>query len=69
MAGIGTLIPLDDDGLPTPEIGAGGEDKYRHVQLYASLFINRYGASGTLLCIWIYLQAQAGLKFAVRQKS
>lgn len=30
---------LDDDGLPTPEIGAWGEKKYRHVQLYASLFI------------------------------
>src|SRR5258708_37275432 len=32
------LRPLDDDGLPTPEIGAWGEEKYRHVQLYASLF-------------------------------
>jgi three-Cys-motif partner protein len=29
---------LSDDGLPTPEIGAWGEVKYRHVELYASLF-------------------------------
>jgi three-Cys-motif partner protein len=33
------LKSLNDDGLPTPEIGAWGEEKYRHVQLYASLFI------------------------------
>jgi len=39
MASIERQKSLDDDGLPTPEIGAWGEDKYRHVQLYASLFI------------------------------
>jgi len=39
MASIEPLKPVDDDGLPTPEIGAWGEDKYRHVLFYASLFI------------------------------
>ena len=39
MASIQPLKPLDDDGLPTPEIGAWGEEKYRHVLFYASLFI------------------------------
>lgn len=39
MASIEPLKPLADDGLPTPEIGVWGEEKYRHVQLYASLFI------------------------------
>ena len=39
MASIEPVKSLDDDGLPTPEIGAWGEEKYRHVQLYASLFI------------------------------
>ena len=39
MVNIESLKSLDDDGLPTPEIGAWGEEKYRHVQLYASLFI------------------------------
>ena len=39
MASIEPLKPLDDDGLPTPQIGAWGEEKYRHVQLYASLFV------------------------------
>ena len=33
MARIEPLKPLVDDGLPTPEIGAWGEEKYRHVQL------------------------------------
>src|SRR5262245_1812991 len=39
MASIEPLKSLDDDGLPTPKIGAWGEEKYRHVQLYASLFV------------------------------
>lgn len=39
MASIEPLKPLDDDGLPTAEIGAWGEEKYRHVLFYASLFI------------------------------
>ena len=33
MANIEPLKSLDDDGLPTPDIGAWGEEKYRHVQL------------------------------------
>lgn len=28
MASIEPLKPLDDDGLPTPKIGAWGEEKY-----------------------------------------
>jgi three-Cys-motif partner protein len=39
MASIEPLKQLDDDGLPAPEIGAWGEEKYRHVHLYALLFI------------------------------
>ena len=38
MAAIETLKSLQDDGLTTPEVGAWSEEKYRHVQLYASLF-------------------------------
>jgi len=30
--------PLEDDGLPTPEIGGWGENKYRLVSMYAALF-------------------------------
>jgi three-Cys-motif partner protein len=30
---------IEDDGLITPEIGSWGEEKYRHVALYASLFV------------------------------
>jgi len=33
------LPQLDDDGLPTAEIGSWGEDKYRLVSLYAALFV------------------------------
>lgn len=29
---------LEDDGLPTPEIGGWGENKYRLVSMYAALF-------------------------------
>jgi three-Cys-motif partner protein len=32
------VATIEDDGLITPEIGAWGEDKYRHVALYSSLF-------------------------------
>lgn len=32
------LIELTDDGLITPEIGAWGEDKYRLVSIYATMF-------------------------------
>jgi len=39
VASIEPLKTLKDDGLPTLEIGPWGEEKYRHVQLYASLFI------------------------------
>ena len=39
MANIEPLKPPDDDGLPTPKIGDWGEEKYPHVQLYASLFV------------------------------
>jgi len=38
VAGIEPLPSLDNDGLPAPEIGGWGEEKYRHVQLYSSLF-------------------------------
>jgi hypothetical protein len=63
MASIEPLKPLDD-GLPTPQIGAWGEEKYRHVQLYASLFVNSMRAKWDAL---VYLDLFAGLhdlKFA-----
>jgi hypothetical protein len=43
MASIEPMKPLDDDGLPTREIGSWGEEKYRHVQLYSSLFVKSMG--------------------------
>lgn len=57
MASIEPLKQLDDDGLPTPEIGAWGEEKYRHVQLYASLFIKSMRAKWDAL---VYLDLFAG---------
>lgn len=57
MASIETLNPLDDDGLPTPEIGAWGEEKYRHVQLYPSLFIRSMRSKWDSL---VYLDLFAG---------
>ena len=57
MANIEPLKQLDDDGLPTPEIGAWGEEKYRHVQLYASLFIKSMRTKWDAL---VYLDLFAG---------
>lgn len=57
MANIESFKSLDDDGLPTPEIGAWGEEKYRHVQLYASLFIKSMRAKWDAL---VYLDLFAG---------
>ena len=57
MASIEPPKPLDDDGLPTPEIGAWGEEKYRHVQLYASLFIKSMRTKWDAL---VYLDLYAG---------
>jgi three-Cys-motif partner protein len=56
-SGYGPLKPLDDDGLPAPEIGAWGEEKYRHVQLYASLFIRSMRSKWDAL---VYLDLFAG---------
>jgi three-Cys-motif partner protein len=57
MTDIEPLKPLNDDGLPTPEIGAWGEEKYRHVQLYASLFAKSMRSKWDAL---IYLDLFAG---------
>lgn len=57
MASIEPLKPLDDDGLPTPKIGAWGEEKYRHVQLYASLFVKSMRTKWDAL---VYLDLFAG---------
>ena len=57
MASVEPLKPLDDDGLPTPEIGSWGEEKYRHVQLYASLFIKSMRTKWDAL---VYLDLFAG---------
>jgi three-Cys-motif partner protein len=57
MASIEPLKPLADDGLPTPEVGSWGEEKYRHVQLYASLFIKSMRSKWDAL---VYLDLFAG---------
>lgn len=57
MASVEPLKSLDDDGLPTPEIGTWGEEKYRHVQLYASLFIKSMRTKWNSL---VYLDLFAG---------
>jgi three-Cys-motif partner protein len=57
MAIIEPLKQLDNDGLPTPEIGAWGEEKYRHVQLYASLFAKSMRSKWDAL---VYLDLFAG---------
>ena len=57
MASIEPLKPLDNDGLSTPEIGAWGEEKYRHVQLYASLFVKSMRSKWDAL---VYLDLFAG---------
>jgi three-Cys-motif partner protein len=57
MASIEPLKQLTNDGLPTPDIGAWGEEKYRHVQLYASLFIKSMRTKWDAL---VYLDLFAG---------
>jgi three-Cys-motif partner protein len=57
MVGIEPLRPLDDDGLSTLEIGPWGEEKYRHVQLYASLFVKSMRSKWDAL---VYLDLFAG---------
>ena len=57
MASIEPLKTLKDDGLPTLEIGPWGEEKYRHVQLYASLFIKSMRTKWDAL---VYLDLFAG---------
>lgn len=57
MANIEPLKLLDDDGLPTLKIGAWGEEKYRHVQLYASLFVKSMRSKWDAL---VYLDLFAG---------
>jgi len=57
MANMQPLKMLKDDGLPTPEIGAWGEEKYRHVQLYASLFVKSMRSKWDML---VYLDLFAG---------
>jgi three-Cys-motif partner protein len=57
MANIEPSKSLDDDGLPTQEIGSWGEEKYRHVQLYASLFVKSMRTKWDAL---VYLDLFAG---------
>lgn len=57
MASIEPLTRLDDDSLPAAEIGAWGEKKYRHVQLYASLFVKSMRRKWDAL---VYLDLFAG---------
>jgi len=57
VASIEPLKRLEDDALPTLEIGAWGEEKYRHVQLYASLFIKSMRSKWDAL---VYLDLFAG---------
>jgi len=57
MARVESLVPLDDDGLSTLEIGAWGEEKYCHVQLYASLFVKSMRGKWDML---VYLDLFAG---------
>ena len=57
VASIEPLKRLEDDALPTLEIGTWGEEKYRHVQLYASLFIksmrSKWDALVYLTCLLV----------------
>lgn len=57
MASIELLNTLKDDGLPSLDIGVWGEEKYRHVQLYASLFIKSMRSKWDAL---VYLDLFAG---------
>jgi hypothetical protein len=57
MANVEALKHLDNDGLPTLEIGTWGEEKYRHVQLYASLFVKSMRTKWDAL---VYLDLFAG---------
>ncbi len=57
MASFESLQTLPDDGLSTPVIGAWGEEKYRHVELYAALFVKSMHAKWNAL---VYLDLFAG---------
>ena len=53
------MSELIDDGLPTPEVGEWGEEKYRLIQLYAKLFATSMKAKWDYL-VYIDLFAASG---------
>jgi three-Cys-motif partner protein len=53
------IVAIEDDGLITPEIGSWGEEKYRHVALYSSLFAKSMRKKWECL-VYIDLFAGAG---------
>ncbi|MDZ7840869.1 MAG: three-Cys-motif partner protein TcmP [Gammaproteobacteria bacterium] len=57
MSDMEQLESIDDDGLAIPEIGAWGEDKYRLVAYYASLFLSSIRSSWDAL---VYIDLFAG---------
>ncbi len=61
------LPALEDDGLITPEIGAWGEEKYRLVALYASLFAKSMRKKWDCL-VYIDLFAGAGRALIRKRK-
>jgi three-Cys-motif partner protein len=61
------LPPVDDDGLPAPEVGEWAEDKYRRVHLYAKLFTRSMRGKWDRL-VYLDLFAGAG-RSRVRQTS
>jgi len=53
-------VPVLDDGLPAPEVGAWAEDKHRLVSLYATLFSSGMKAKWSQR-IYVELYAGAGI--------
>ena len=51
------VTKVDNDGLPTAEIGAWGEEKYKLVSLYAALFVRSMGSKWDAL---VYLDLFSG---------
>jgi len=62
------LTALEDDGLITPEIGSWGEEKYRLVELYSTLFAKSMRKKWECLVYIDLFSEPAGHAFAAQSE-
>jgi hypothetical protein len=58
MAKFTPIIPVEDDGLYIPEVGAWGDEKYKLLGGYSEIFTSGMKIFGTVLFISTSLQVQ-----------